>query len=83
MACQNDTLKELEVGKIYSARELWYFLNFNDVTILSEDAAQFADSEDFKFKVVECKEAYVHSINDDQVYVIPNSQKKVYIIKKI
>lgn len=83
MVFQNDTLKELEVGKTYSSRELWYFLNFNDVTILSEDAAQFSESEDFKFKVIDCKETYIHSISDDQIYIIPESQKKVYIIKKI
>ncbi|MGI6066123.1 MAG: hypothetical protein ACOYI2_06490 [Bacillota bacterium] len=83
MVLQIDTLKELEVGKTYSARELWYFLNFNDATILSEDAAQFTDSEDFKFRVIDCKETFVHSVNDDQVYIIPNSKRKVYIIEKI
>lgn len=84
MKCESEiALKELKVGETYSSRQLWFFINFNDIMILSEDVSQFFDNEQDKFKVIDYREHYVHFYEKTSVYVMPRKKKKVYIIEKV
>ncbi|AKA68534.1 hypothetical protein [Clostridium scatologenes] len=82
MVYEDEIPKELNEGRIYTSKDLMYFVTFHDVKIISEDTSQFYESETEKYKVIKIIEGYVHGSEKGNCYAIPGYKQKIYIVQK-
>jgi hypothetical protein len=82
MVLESEVPKKLVIGETYSAKEIYYFLGYNDTIILCEDTPMFSDKGNAKYIVENIYETFVHRNENSNTYHIPVRKKKVYVISK-
>ncbi|MBD5798601.1 MULTISPECIES: hypothetical protein [Bacillus] len=82
--CDDEILKELTVGKIYSERQISSLLHTDRTKslVLCDSVSRFGDSETERFQVMGKYETYIHK-NEDYSYHIPSRKTMVYVIEKV
>lgn len=80
---EDEILRELEVGEVYTAYQLRFFLTDNDNVILLLDDSQINDISNIKYKVRNKIEKYIHQQSpiNYRTYLIPNSKSVIYEIE--
>jgi hypothetical protein len=82
MVLESEVPKKLVIGVTYSAKEIYYFLGYNDTIILCEDTPMFSDRGNATYIVENIYETFVHRNENSNTYHIPVRKKKVYVISK-
>jgi hypothetical protein len=82
---EDEILKDLEKGNVYTSREIASIVygGNRDAVILCEDTSRFDENDrESKFKVIDKLNTFIHR-NENYNYVIPNSKKVIYVVKKV
>jgi len=83
---EDEIKKELNLGEVYTEREISSIVYFSPHMILCKDKRQFSPTGNWSFKVVDKMDTYVH-VNDQNgrgAYRVPPMDKKtVYVIEQV
>lgn len=84
MIYESDIPKELEIGQVYTGRQISSFITSNkNSVIMGDESSYFHDTDSNKYTVTHAYEKYLHKQDfQSGSYMIPNSKTKFYIIEK-
>jgi hypothetical protein len=82
MVLESEVPKKLVIGVTYTAKEIYYFLGYNDTIILCDDTPMFSEKSNAKYIVENIYDTFAHRNENGNTYHIPIRKKKVYVISK-
>jgi hypothetical protein len=77
---EDEILRELQIGELYTSRQLRIFIENNNAVIITRSNCQLSEYSDHSFIVKEIIEGYEHRLHNFSYY-IPNSENKYYIVE--
>lgn len=81
---EDEILKDIEINKEYTSRQVQIFLHENKDVVLISDRNNIVNDNKIKYRVIRRIDKYIHRISStSRNHILPNNITRIYEIEQV